>query len=155
MGGNGPLVVLEDADLDAAADAAIDAAFLCAGQSCTAGEHFLVHEKVHDDFLEKLLAARERRVHLGDPFDAEATMGPLNNEATAQKMDEHVADALERGARLLSGGDRAEGFPTSLYYEADRSRRRHPRYAGRAGRNLRPRRADHHHSERRRGRSDD
>ncbi len=117
MGGNGPLVVLEDADLDAAVEATLDAAFLCAGQSCTAGEHFLVHEEVHDAFIEKLLPALGRRIRLGDPFKAETTMGPLNNEATAQKMDEHVADALEHGAKLLNGGVRAEGFPTDLYYE--------------------------------------
>ena len=117
MGGNGPLVVLDDADLDAAAEATIDAAFLCAGQSCTAGEHFLVHEEVHDAFLEKLLAVQKNRVHLGDPFDAETTMGPLNNEATAAKMDEHISGALDHGASLLSGGARAKGFPTSLYYE--------------------------------------
>ena len=117
MGGNGPLVILDDADLDAAADAAVDAAFLCAGQSCTAGEHFLVHEEVHEAFVEKLLVALKNRVRLSDPFDAQTTMGPLNNEATARKMDEHVADALERGARLLSGGARAEIFPTALYYE--------------------------------------
>lgn len=117
MGGNGPLVVLEDADLDSAAEATLDAAFLCAGQSCTAGERFLVHEKVHDSFLEKLLAALERRIKLGDPFATETTMGPLNNETVARKMDEHVADALERGAHLLNGGGRAGGFPTDLYYE--------------------------------------
>jgi acyl-CoA reductase-like NAD-dependent aldehyde dehydrogenase len=116
MGGNGPMVVLDDADLDAAAEASLDAAFLCAGQSCTAGERFLIHEKVHDAFLEKLLSALERRVHLGDPFDPQTTMGPLNNEATAVKMDEHVADARERGAELLAGGARAEGA-TALYYE--------------------------------------
>ena len=45
-------------------------------------------------------------------------MGPLNNEPTAQKMDEHVADALDRGARIVTGGSRAEGFPTKLYWEA-------------------------------------
>ncbi len=117
MGGNGPMIVLDDADLDAAAEASLDAAFLCAGQSCTAGESFLVHEKVHDAFVEKLLTALERRIHLGDPFSPETTMGPLNNESTAAKMDEHVADALEHGAKLLNGGARAEGFPTSLYYE--------------------------------------
>ncbi|MGB3632918.1 MAG: aldehyde dehydrogenase family protein [Rubrobacteraceae bacterium] len=116
MGGNGPLVVLDDADLDAAAEATLDAAFLCAGQSCTAGERFLVHEKIHDAFLEKLLSALERRIHLGDPFDPNTTMGPLNNESTAIKMDEHVADALKHGAKLLNGGARAEGA-TSLYYE--------------------------------------
>lgn len=117
MGGNGPMVILDDADLDAAAEASLTAAFLCAGQSCTAGERFLVHERVHDAFLEKLKIAIEREVRLGDPFAAGTTMGPLNNEPTAQKMDQHVADALERGAELISGGARAAGFPTGLYYE--------------------------------------
>ena len=54
---------------------------------------------------------------LGDPFDADTTLGPLNNEATAAKMDRHVADARERGASLRIGGGRASGYPTSLYYE--------------------------------------
>ena len=117
MGGNGPMVVLDDADLDAAADASLTSAFLGAGQSCTAGERFLVHEAVHDAFLEKLLAAMDRETRLGDPFDPATTLGPLNNEPTAAKMDRHIADALERGARLVSGGVRAEGVPTRLYYQ--------------------------------------
>ena len=117
MGGNGPMVVLDDADLDAAADASLVSAFLGAGQSCTAGERFLVQEAVHDAFLEKLLAAMDRETRLGDPFDPTTTLGPLNNEPTATKMDRHVADAVERGARLISGGARAEGFPTRLYYQ--------------------------------------
>ncbi len=117
MGGNGPMVVLDDADLDAAAEASLSAAFLCAGQSCTAGERFLVQEAVRDAFLEKLTAKMEHEIRLGDPFDPETTMGPLNNEATAQKMDHHVADALEKGAALVSGGVRAGHFPTDLYYE--------------------------------------
>ena len=116
LGGNGPMVVLDDADLDAAAEASIAASFLCAGQSCTAGELFLVHEAVHDEFLERLRAAVERSVRLGDPFAEETTMGPLNNEPTAEKTDRHVADALERGAELVAGGARARGFPTNLYW---------------------------------------
>jgi len=112
------MVVLDDADLDAAAEASLAASFLCAGQSCTAGELFLVHEAVHDEFVEKLRAAVERSVRLGDPFSEETTMGPLNNAATAEKMDRHVADALERGAQLVVGGDRANGFPTDLYWQA-------------------------------------
>jgi len=116
MGGNGPLVVLEDADVDAAVEATLSASFLCAGQSCTAGERFLVHEAVHDEFVEKL-TARMGEIRLGDPFANETTMGPLNNEATAAKMDEHVGDALERGATLVAGGFRADGFPTNLYWE--------------------------------------
>jgi succinate-semialdehyde dehydrogenase/glutarate-semialdehyde dehydrogenase len=118
LGGNGPMVVLDDADVAAAAEAGIAAAFLCAGQSCTAGERFLVHESVHDEFVERLRDAAARRVRLGDPFDEATTMGPLNNEATAAKMDRHVADALERGAEAIAGGERARGFPTQLYWPA-------------------------------------
>src|SRR5439155_11168632 len=117
-GGNGPMVVLDDADVEAAADASIVASFLCAGQSCTAGERYLVHESVHDEFVERLAAATARRIRLGDPLAEETTMGPLNNEPTAQKMDRHVADALARGAELVAGGSRAGGFPTDLYWQA-------------------------------------
>jgi acyl-CoA reductase-like NAD-dependent aldehyde dehydrogenase len=117
MGGNGPMVILDDADLEAAADATLASAFLCAGQSCTAGERFLVHEDVYDAFLNELNTAIVRSIQLGDPFNPETTLGPLNNEPTAQKMDRHVADALEQGAVLVSGGARAVGFPTKLYYQ--------------------------------------
>ena len=117
MGGNGPMVILDDADLDAAADASLVSAFLCAGQSCTAGERFLVHERAYDAFLAELNAAIARGIQLGDPFDPETTLGPLNNEPTAEKMDRHVSDALDRGAELVGGGTRAEGFSTRLYYQ--------------------------------------
>ncbi len=116
MGGNGPFVVLEDADVARAAEASLPAAFLCAGQSCTAGERFLVHERVHDDFLGVLESAIAREIRLGDPFDDATTMGPLNNEATAAKVDEHVGDAVERGAELVLAGGRADDRPTRLYY---------------------------------------
>jgi acyl-CoA reductase-like NAD-dependent aldehyde dehydrogenase len=117
MGGNGPLVVLDDADLDAAAEATLSACFLCAGQSCTAGERLLVHEAVRKEFVDRLRAVAEG-VRLGDPFDEDTTMGPLNNEPVAAKMDEHVADAVSRGAEVIAGGARAEGFPTDLYWPA-------------------------------------
>jgi succinate-semialdehyde dehydrogenase/glutarate-semialdehyde dehydrogenase len=116
LGGNGPMVVLEDADLDAAADASLSSAFLCAGQSCTAGERFFVHEAVHDAYMEKLNALIDNKIRLGDPFAAETTMGPLNNDSVAVKMDQHVSDAVGRGAELIRGGARAEGYPTPLYY---------------------------------------
>ena len=117
LGGNGPMVVLDDADVAAAAEASLAASFLCAGQSCTAGERFLVHDAVHDDFVAAVEARVERTVRLGDPFASDTTMGPLNNEPTAEKMDRHVADAVERGARVVTGGGRASGFPTNLYWE--------------------------------------
>ena len=116
MGGNGPMVILDDADVDAAAEASLTSAFLGAGQSCTAGERFLVHERIYDAYLDELSSAIERGVRLGDPFDPTTTLGPLNNQPTANKMDRHISDALEGGAELVSGGTRAEGFPTDLYY---------------------------------------
>ena len=116
LGGNGPVVVMDDADLELAADAAVTACFLCAGQSCTAGERLLVHRDVREAFVEQL-RERTRSVVLGDPFDAATTMGPLNNAGVAEKMDEHVADAIERGARVVHGGARAAGFPTDLYWQ--------------------------------------
>jgi acyl-CoA reductase-like NAD-dependent aldehyde dehydrogenase len=117
MGGNGPLVVMDDADLDAAVDATLTACYLCAGQSCTAGERILVHRAVRDEFVELLGRRVAERILLGDPFDDATTMGPLNNEPVALKMDEHVGDALERGASVVSGGARASGFATSLYWQ--------------------------------------
>jgi acyl-CoA reductase-like NAD-dependent aldehyde dehydrogenase len=118
MGGNGPLVVMDDADVEAAAEAAIMACFLCAGQSCTAGELLLVHEAVREDFVRALAKRVTRDIVLGDPFARETTMGPLNNEPVAAKMDEHVSDAAQRGASVVTGGVRADGFPTSLYWPA-------------------------------------
>ena len=116
LGGNGPVVVMDDADLDLAAEAAVTACFLCAGQSCTAGERLLVHRAVRDEFVAKL-RERVQSVVLGDPFDESTTMGPLNNAGVAEKMDEHVADALQRGATVVHGGSRAQGFPTNLYWQ--------------------------------------
>jgi succinate-semialdehyde dehydrogenase/glutarate-semialdehyde dehydrogenase len=116
LGGNGPMVVLEDANLELAAEATLEAAYLCAGQSCTAGERFLVHSSVRAEFVERVVAATER-VRLGDPFDPSTTMGPLNNEQNALKFDAHVAEARSRGAVVRCGGNRADGYPTRLYAE--------------------------------------
>jgi len=118
LGGNGPIVVLDDADLDLAAEATVTACFLCAGQSCTAGERLLVHRDVREQFVAKVARLVTERIVLGDPFDESTTLGPLNNAGVAEKMDEHVADALERGATVVSGGARAGGFPTDLYWQA-------------------------------------
>jgi acyl-CoA reductase-like NAD-dependent aldehyde dehydrogenase len=117
MGGNGPLVVMDDANVSAAVDATLTACFLCAGQSCTAGERILVHHAVEDEYVELLGRRVAERILLGDPFDERTTMGPLNNEPVALKMDEHVGDAVSRGATVVSGGSRADGYPTSLYWE--------------------------------------
>ena len=117
MGGNGPLVVMDDADIEAAVEATLTACFLCAGQSCTAGERILVQRGVRDQFVELLVARVAERVRLGDPFDPATTMGPLNNEPVAAKMDAHVADAVNRGATVVAGGQRATGHATDLYWQ--------------------------------------
>jgi succinate-semialdehyde dehydrogenase/glutarate-semialdehyde dehydrogenase len=117
MGGNGPLVVLDDADLDAAVAATLTACFLNAGQSCTAGERVLVQEGVHDEYLARLRDAIGREIRLGDPFDPDTTMGPLNNEAARAKTERHVGDAVNRGASLVTGGRRHGRRGNGLYYE--------------------------------------
>src|SRR2546429_1452146 len=117
LGGNGPQVVFADADIAKAVEGAIVGCYLCAGQSCTAGERILVEEPIRDEFVARLADAA-RALRLGDPFAEDTTLGPLNNEGVATKMDQHVADALKRGAKLVLGGERAKGFPTRLYYHA-------------------------------------
>jgi succinate-semialdehyde dehydrogenase/glutarate-semialdehyde dehydrogenase len=116
MSGNGPLIVAGDADVEAAATAAVYGAYYNAGQVCTATERVIVLESLHDEFVDATLKAAEA-VTLGDPMADATNMGPLNNEPTAAKMDRHISDAKERGAEVLTGGGRAGGFPTNLYYE--------------------------------------
>src|SRR2546423_3998158 len=114
--GNGPVVVCEDADLERAAQGAVFGGFFCAGQVCCATERVLVHEGVHDAFLEEVLKAAATW-KLGDPFDESTLVGPMNNEPTARKMDTHLEDAVGKGASVVLGGSRAADRPTSLYYE--------------------------------------
>ncbi len=114
--GNGPLVVCADADIERAARAAVYGAYFCAGQVCCATERVIVDVSRHEELLEACLAEAEK-VRLGDPFDPATTLGPLNNEAVAAKMDRHLADASARGAKVLLGGGRRDGMPTRLYYE--------------------------------------
>jgi acyl-CoA reductase-like NAD-dependent aldehyde dehydrogenase len=118
MGGNGPLVVMDDADLDAAVAATLTACFLNAGQSCTAGERILVHEDVREEYLASLTAAIDKQIHIGDPFDDATTLGPVNNEPTAAKTERHVQDAVDHGAVVLAGGSRAPSNGSELFFEA-------------------------------------
>jgi succinate-semialdehyde dehydrogenase/glutarate-semialdehyde dehydrogenase len=113
--GNGPQIICDDADLVAAAEAAVYGAEFASGQCCVATERLLVQESVHDELLERVLA-RAGRCVLGDPHDEATTLGPLNNEAVAAKMDRHLADAADRGYDVLAGGERASGFATDLFY---------------------------------------
>ena len=113
--GNGPVVVLEDANMERAAKAAVDSAFYCAGQVCCATERVIVHQAAHDSFVEAALAYAQT-VKLGDPFSESTNLGPLNNEGVAAKMDRHLAEARALGFDVLLGGGRQSGFATDLYY---------------------------------------
>jgi len=114
--GNGPVVVLDDADVEAAARAAVRGAYYNAGQVCCATGRVLVAGSVRERFVEAARAAAQEAV-LGDPFHAATTLGPMNNHATASKVDAHLAEARERGFEFVVGGGRAAGFPTDLYYD--------------------------------------
>ena len=116
LGGNGPTIILDDADLERATEGTAFGCYHNAGQICQSSERILTHKKVHDAVLEGLVE-KTRFIRLGHPLDETTTMGPLNNEGVAKKMDEHLADAVQKGATVVTGGRRAEGFPTALYYE--------------------------------------
>jgi succinate-semialdehyde dehydrogenase/glutarate-semialdehyde dehydrogenase len=116
LGGNGPTLILRDADLDRAIAATGFGCFANAGQICQSSERILVEEAVHDEVVDGLVE-QARGINLGHPLDEATTMGPLNNEGVAEKMDRHLADAVARGAVVVGGGERAGGFPTDLYYE--------------------------------------
>lgn len=116
LGGNGPVVILDDADLDRAVKATASGCFVNAGQVCSSSERILVHRKIYDEFAQRM-AAEARAVVLGDPRREGVTMGPLNNAGVADKVASHVADALGRGARAVAGGKAAADRPTNLYFE--------------------------------------
>jgi len=108
---------MDDANLNRAARSTAEACFANAGQVCTSGERIIVHDNIHDQFVSAMV--REAgNVKLGSPFEAETTYGPLIDEQLASKVDRHVTDAVGKGGKVRSGGKRAAGFPTNLYYEA-------------------------------------
>jgi acyl-CoA reductase-like NAD-dependent aldehyde dehydrogenase len=117
LGGNGPTIILDDADLELAVEGAAFGSFSNAGQICQSSERILVTPGAHDEVLSGLVG-RAESIRLGHPLDEQTTMGPLNNDAVARKMDEHIADAVAKGAVVVAGGERADGFPTRLYYHA-------------------------------------
>lgn len=115
LGGNGPVVILADADLVAAAEATAAGCFANAGQICSSSERILVQGVVYDEFAERMVE-HARKVVVGDPRQQGVTMGPLNNLAVAEKVAAHVADARSRGAQALTGGAPPVNMPSPLYF---------------------------------------
>jgi succinate-semialdehyde dehydrogenase/glutarate-semialdehyde dehydrogenase len=105
LGGNAPFLVFDDADLDAAVQGAIDSKYRNAGQTCVCANRLYVQDSVYDAFAEKLVAA-VKKLKVGNGLDAGVSQGPLIDDAAVKKVEEHIADALGKGARLLMGGHR-------------------------------------------------
>lgn len=116
LGGNGPQIVLEDADLPRAAKAAAFGAYFNAGQVCCATERVLVDRRVHKDFVD-LVIEEARNIRVGDPLQPEITMGPMNNLPVLQKTERHLADAVKRGARVVFGGKRVLEQATDMFFQ--------------------------------------
>jgi acyl-CoA reductase-like NAD-dependent aldehyde dehydrogenase len=116
LGGNGPVIVFEDAAIDRAAEAAARGAFFNAGQICAATGRVLAHRGIADAFARRVVEIA-RDIKLGDPLNQGTTMGPLNNPKVAQKVREHVDDAVAAGAQVLIGGSARPDLGSELFFE--------------------------------------
>jgi succinate-semialdehyde dehydrogenase/glutarate-semialdehyde dehydrogenase len=105
LGGNAPFLVFDDADLDAAADGAIASKYRNAGQTCVCANRILVQESVYDAFAAKLIE-RVKKFKVGNGLEPGVTIGPLIDMAAVEKVEEHVSDAVAKGAMVLLGGKR-------------------------------------------------
>ncbi|MFZ4451248.1 NAD-dependent succinate-semialdehyde dehydrogenase [Salibacterium aidingense] len=110
LGGHAPFIVMDDADLEQAVEGAIQSKFRNAGQTCVCANRIYVQESLVEAFEETFTAAVQK-LQAGDGFETGVDVGPLINEAALEKVEAHVADAKEKGARILSGGSRVEGKP--------------------------------------------
>ncbi|GAB7542182.1 NAD-dependent succinate-semialdehyde dehydrogenase [Cupriavidus sp. 8B] len=105
LGGNAPFIVFDDADLDAAVEGAMASKYRNAGQTCVCANRLYVHDKVYDAFAGKLVAAVQK-LKVGHGIEPGVLQGPLINEDAVAKVEQHIADALAKGARVLTGGKR-------------------------------------------------
>lgn len=105
LGGNAPFIVFDDADIDAAVEGAIISKFRNNGQTCVCANRIYVQSRVYDAFAEKLASALSA-MKVGDGFEDGVTLGPLISEEAVRKVEEHIADALGKGASLMCGGKR-------------------------------------------------
>jgi succinate-semialdehyde dehydrogenase/glutarate-semialdehyde dehydrogenase len=114
LGGNAPFLVFDDADLDAAVDGAMISKYRNAGQTCVCANRILVQDKVYDAFAAKL-ADKVRALKVGVGTEAGVTIGPLIDDKAVAKVEEHVQDALSKGAKILVGGHKHQ--LGGLFYE--------------------------------------
>ncbi len=115
LGGNAPFIVFDDADLDSAVDGALASKYRNAGQTCVCANRLYVQDGVYDKFVEKL-AVKVKGIKVGNGFEAGVNQGPMIDDNSIAKIESHVADALKKGAKLLTGGKTTGRFyePTVL-----------------------------------------
>lgn len=109
LGGNDPMIVLKDADIDKAIKGVINGAFLNAGQVCMGVKRIIIDESIADEFVQKLVVATEKLV-MGNPQDSKTTLGTLISKKAAMQVEQAVNDAVEKGAKILTGGNREDAF---------------------------------------------
>ena len=114
LGGNAPFIVFEDADIDAAVEGFMAAKFRNGGQTCVCPNRVFVHEAVHDAFAAKL-AARVAALNVGPASDPASQIGPMINARAVEKIERHVQDAVAKGARVLTGGERLTHLGPQYY----------------------------------------
>ncbi len=133
LGGNAPFIVFDDADLDKAVEGAIISKYRNNGQTCVCANRLYIQDSVYDAFAEKLKVA-VAKLKIGNGLEDGTTTGPLIDEKAVAKVQEHIADALSKGAKLLAGG-KVHG---RQLLRADHPDRRAEKRRCRQGRNLRP-----------------
>jgi succinate-semialdehyde dehydrogenase/glutarate-semialdehyde dehydrogenase len=110
LGGNAPCIVFDDADLDAAVEGAMTSKFRNTGQTCVCSNRILVQDGVYDEFSARLGEA-VTGLKVGNGLDEVTQLGPLINDAAVEKVEEHIRDAVDQGAEIVTGGKRHElGF---------------------------------------------
>jgi succinate-semialdehyde dehydrogenase/glutarate-semialdehyde dehydrogenase len=116
LGGNAPLIVYDDADLETALDASVPTKFANAGQVCVTADRFFIHESLHDAFV-KGFAERAKALKLGDGLDASVQMGPVINGRRRTELEGVIAGAVKAGARVVTGGGRVSTFNAGFFLE--------------------------------------
>jgi betaine-aldehyde dehydrogenase len=118
LGGKSPAIVFPDADLERTLEAAIDGSFAAHGQNCVAASRLLLHEQIHDEFLDAF-CGRAAAIRLGDPVDPQTQMGPLVSEEQRARVEHYVELGRREGGRLVRGGKRPPGeqFARGFFFE--------------------------------------
>ncbi|OCS47143.1 NAD-dependent succinate-semialdehyde dehydrogenase [Ralstonia pickettii] len=116
LGGHAPFIVFDDADIDAAVEGAVQSKYRNAGQTCVCTNRFYVHASVYDTFVEKL-SAKVRGIKVGNGFESGVVQGPLIDDQAVEKVQRHIEDATQKGARLTAGGKLMQGFGSQRFVE--------------------------------------